>query len=281
MNELSLSTKNKYENLKELVRNLQSVVIGFSGGIDSTLVAKISTEILGQNAIAVIGRSATLPMSDYFSAIETAKSFGARVIEVETEETDNLKFKSNPIDRCYFCKTELFEKLKIIAHENNIKWIADGSIADDLNDYRPGAKARIEQNVISPLLETGFTKNEVRELAKFLNLPNWDKPSSPCLSSRFPYETQITKENLLKIELAEEFLKSNGFKEVRVRFQDEKTARIEIPKNEFEKILNDDLRIKIINEIKRLGFIYVALDLAGLRSGSMNEVLNIQTKIII
>ena len=274
---LKNKTLEKYEKLKLRFRDLESVIIGFSGGIDSTLVVKVATDELKQNAIAVIGRSKTLPESEYFAAKKIANEIGANILEIFTEETDDLKFKSNPIDRCYYCKNELFGKLEEIAIEKNINWICDGSIVDDSFDFRPGTKARKEKNIISPLLEIGFTKSDVRELAEFLKLSNFDKPSSPCLSSRFPYGTEITDEKLLRIEIAEDFMKELGFKIVRVRFHDEKTARIEVMQNEIAKLYQDNLISKIIIKFKEIGFTYITVDLEGFRSGSMNEVLKFET----
>ena len=202
-----------------------------------------------------------------------ATSFGSRYRIVNTEETDNLKFKENPPDRCYFCKTELFGKLQLIADEEGIRWIADGTILDDLGDFRPGMKAKGEHSVRSPLLEAGFGKADVRALARELNIATWDKPSFACLSSRFPYGQGITKENLTKVDSAETFMRDLGFRFFRVRHHDNKTARLEIGPQEFDRLLDATLREKIVGRMKELGFVYVTLDLQGFRSGSMNEVL--------
>ena len=225
---LSEQTILKYEHLRSIVAELGSVVIGYSGGVDSTLLLKVATDVLGTKAIAVIGKSATYPTAEYEEAAALAKGFGARTIEVATEETDVLKFQENPPDRCYFCKTELFGKLTEIAKRENIPWIADGTITDDTGDFRPGMRAKKENNVRSPLLEAELSKNDVREISRHLNLPTWDKPSFACLSSRFPYGFGITKENLTKVDRAETLLRNSGFKHFRVRHHDEKTARIEI-----------------------------------------------------
>ncbi|MBI5020041.1 MAG: ATP-dependent sacrificial sulfur transferase LarE [Ignavibacteriales bacterium] len=265
--------ENKYNRLKTLLGELGKIVIGFSGGVDSTLLLKIAVDTLGKNALAVIGKSATYPVQEYKEALELIRLIGAEYLEVETEETDNLKFRENPIDRCYYCKSELFSKLHGIAEAQNIPWIADGSIVDDLKDFRPGSRASAEQNVRSPLLESGFTKEDVRELSKHLGLPTWDKPSFACLSSRFPYGFGITKEALSKIDQAEMFLRSLGFRAFRVRHHDEKTARIEILPAEIPLILDADIRNSIIEKLKALGFIYITLDLQGYRTGSMNEIL--------
>lgn len=252
---------------------METVVIGFSGGVDSTLLLKVASDVLGPNALAVIGKSATYPVREYKEALALAKSIGARVEEVTTEETDNLKFKENPINRCYYCKTELFSKLHLVAQQHSIRWIADGAIVDDLADFRPGMNAKKEQNVRSPLLEAGLSKTDVRELSKKLGLSTWDKGSFACLSSRFPYGMGITEEALTKIDAAETILHDEGFRYFRVRHHDDRTARIEVGREEIERLLNPDLRNKIVNNLKKLGFTYVTLDLQGYRTGSMNEVI--------
>jgi len=270
--------QSKHENLKNILLEMGSVAIGFSGGIDSTLLIRVATDTLGNNSLAVIGRSETYPTREFEEAIQLAKSFGSRYRIVNTEETDNLKFKENPPDRCYFCKTELFGKLNVIAEEEGIRWVADGTIVDDLGDFRPGMRAKSEQNVRSPLLEAGFTKADVRILSRELGIPTWDKPSFACLSSRFPYGHGITKENLMKVDAAETFMRDLGFRFFRVRHHDDKTARLEIGPQEFGQLFDNTLREKIVNHFKTLGFAYVTLDLQGYRTGSMNEVLSEEEK---
>jgi uncharacterized protein len=265
--------QSKYEQLRSILRDLESVAIGFSGGIDSTLLIRVATEVLGDKALAVIGRSETYPTREFEEAVQMAGSFGSRFRVVNTEETDNLKFRENPPDRCYFCKTELFGKLKSIADEEGIQWIADGTILDDLGDFRPGMKAKGEHSVRSPLLEAGFSKADVRALAFELNIPTWDKPSFACLSSRFPYGQGITKENLTKVDAAETFMRDLGFRFFRVRHHDDRTARLEIGLQEIQRLFDATLRDKIVAKMKELGFVYVTLDLQGFRSGSMNEIL--------
>jgi uncharacterized protein len=270
--------QSKYSHLQSILRELGSVVIGYSGGVDSTLLIKVAADVLGENALAVIGKSETYPTREFEEAVQLAKSFGARYKVVNTEETDNLKFAENPPDRCYFCKTELFSKLRLIAEEEGIPWIADGTITDDVRDFRPGMRAKKEQNVCSPLLVAGFSKNDVRELSKFLGLPTWDKGSFACLSSRFPYWTPITKEALMKIDSAETLFRDLGFRYFRVRHHDDKTARIEVAPQEIHRLLENELREKIVSHLKMLGFTYVTLDLQGYRTGSMNEVLSLEMK---
>jgi uncharacterized protein len=265
--------QSKYTQLRSILLDMGSVAIGFSGGIDSTLLIRVATEVLRDKALAVIGRSETYPTREFEEAVQMAKSFGSRYRIVNTEETDNLKFRENPPDRCYFCKTELFGKLQAIADEEVIRWIADGTIIDDLGDFRPGMKAKSERSVRSPLLEAGFSKADVRALALELNIATWDKPSFACLSSRFPYGQGITKENLTKVDLAETFMRDLGFRFFRVRHHDDRTARLEIGQQEFQRLFDASLREKIVGKMRELGFVYITLDLQGFRSGSMNEVL--------
>lgn len=275
---LSSDLQTKYTQLQSILRDLGSVAIGFSGGIDSTLLIRVATDVLGSRALAVIGRSETYPTREFEEAIRLARQFGSRSRVVKTEETDDLKFRENPPDRCYFCKTELFAKLGAIAAEEGIAWIADGTIVDDLGDFRPGMRAKSEQGVRSPLLESGFTKNDVRILSRELGIPTWDKPSFACLSSRFPYGFGITKENLMKIDAAETYLRDEGFRFFRVRHHDDRTARIEVGPQEFHRIFDADFRDRLVSHFKNLGFTYVTLDLQGYRTGSMNEVLPAEKK---
>lgn len=275
---LSHHVQMKYITLQTILREMGSVAIGYSGGVDSTLLLKVAADVLGTNAVAMIGRSETYPTREFEEAVKIAEGIGARYVVVRTEETDILKFKENPVNRCYFCKTELFGKLSELAAREGLNWIADGTITDDVGDFRPGMKAKTEKNVRSPLLEAGFSKADVRELSRYLGLPTWDKPAFACLSSRFPYGMSITKENLQRIDDAETFLRDHGFRFFRVRFHDERTARIEVGRDEIHRLFDDTLREQLVAYLKRLGFTYITLDLQGYRTGSMNEVVPAEVK---
>ncbi len=276
---ISEKTNSKYEQLREILADMQSVCIGYSGGVDSTLLLAVAANVLGENALAVIGRSATYPTREFEEAMSLAAGIGARTLVVDTEETDVLKFRENPPDRCYFCKTELFSKLSAIAQREGILWIADGTITDDIGDFRPGMKAKNEHKVRSPLLEASLSKAEVREISQHLGLATWDKPSFACLSSRFPYGMEITKESLAQVDNAETILRDAGFRFFRVRFHDTRTARIELGVQEIPRIMEEELRGNVVAGLKALGFTYVTLDLQGYRTGSMNEVLPAEVKL--
>lgn len=260
----------KLEKLKENIKQMGSVAIAFSGGVDSTFLSKISYDLLGKNAVAVTAISATYPKSELDHAKKIAKSIGIKHLFITTEETESKVFMNNPINRCYFCKKELFLKIKTIAKQENLNHVLDGSNFNDTGDYRPGMKALSELEIISPLLEVKLTKQEIRELSKAINLETWNKPAYACLASRFPYGEKITASKLNRVEKAESYLFALGIEQVRVRYHNT-IARIEVSKEDVQNIVqrSED----IVKRLKELGFEYVTLDLEGYRTGSLNEVL--------
>lgn len=267
----------KYENLKSSIKELGSVAIAFSGGVDSTFLAKVCPDVLGDKAIAVTATSSTYPEREFKESKELAKKIGIKQIVIESEETEIDGFSKNPPNRCYYCKHELFSKVKKVAEENGIQYVLDGSNYDDIGDFRPGMHAAQELGVKSPLKEAKLTKNDIRSLSKNLELPTWEKPAFACLSSRFPYGEEITIKKLSMVEKAEEYLRTLEIKQLRVRHHG-KIARIEIDRREMHKFIKLDFR-EISKELKKIGFTYVTLDLTGYRTGSMNEVLNEEEKI--
>jgi uncharacterized protein len=275
----TISLEEKALQLQSILRELSSVVIGFSGGVDSTLLLKIARITLGKEHVrSVIGISETYPERELLEAMRLAESIDAEYETTRTEETDILKFQENPPDRCYYCKSELYDKLEAIRQRIGFNAIIDGTNADDTKEFRPGLRALGERNVHSPLAEVGLTKVEIRELSRRYGLPTADKPSFACLSSRFPYGTSIDREKLRRIDAAENALHDLGFRIVRVRFHDERTARIELGAQELSRAVEPTNRGAIVAELKKLGFTYITLDLAGFRSGSMNEVLSEEVK---
>ena len=263
----------KLEQLKKIFKDMDSVVIGFSGGVDSTFLIRVAKDVLGEKVIAVTASSSTFPEREMKEAIDFAKKLGVSHMIIKSEELDIEGFSKNPKDRCYYCKKELFSKIFKIAKDNNYNFVADGANVDDTGDYRPGMTAARELGVRSPLLEAGMTKNDIRVLSKEMNLPTWDKPSFACLSSRVPYGQEITVEKLQMIDLSEQFLLEIGFKQVRVRHHGD-IARIEVSPEERGKFFNLDVMDKVSQKLNEIGFKYITLDLKGYRTGSMNEVLN-------
>jgi uncharacterized protein len=262
----------KYSALLDYLKEKKSILVAFSGGVDSTFLARAVYEALGENSLAVTARSETYAEREFRESLDLAKLIGIRQKVIHTSELEDENMASNPPARCYYCKHELFSKLLKVATDEGLAFVADGANYDDLGDFRPGMKASEELSVISPLKDLEFTKKDIRDLSKMLDLPTWDKPAMACLSSRFPYGTRITAERVNQVAEAELFLWNLGIREMRVRYHDA-IARIELNRDEMKHIIEQDVSDKIITRFKELGFTYVTLDIQGFRSGSMNEVL--------
>lgn len=272
-----MSLEEKEKRLKEIIKGLESVVVAYSGGVDSTLALKMCQDVLGEKVLAVTARSETYPAVELEDAEEMARGLGVRHLVIETKELEIPGFSHNPPDRCYWCKKELFQKLRALARQEGYKNVVDGANYEDGSDFRPGLRAGRELGIVSPLKEAHFSKADVRSLSRRLGLSTWDKPSYACLASRFAYGDEITREKLIKVARAEEFLREAGFKEFRVRAHGD-VARIEVAKDHLDALLKSPLRERLIASFKKLGFIYITLDLEGYRSGSMNEPLKMTSE---
>jgi uncharacterized protein len=266
----ALPSAEKYDELLEYLTGLESVLVAYSGGVDSTLLAFAAHAVLGEKCCAVLATSDTYPENEAAGARLLAARLGFKLIEVETCELADPKFIANGSDRCYHCKTELFGLLARVAADRGLAHVADGGNADDLSDHRPGRRAASELSVVSPLAQVGLTKAEIRELARDLGLPNWDKPSMACFASRFPYGERITDAGLARVSAAEQSLRELGLSQFRVRAHGT-VARIEVAPQELETAWH--MREQIAKEVREAGFAYAAIDLNGYRTGSMNEVL--------
>ena len=263
----------KLEQLNTIFAEMEQALIAYSGGVDSTLVAKIAYDVLGDRALAITAHSPSLLPEELEDARIQAATIGIPHQVVATHEMDNPNYTSNPVNRCYFCKSELHDTLKPLALQRGYPYVVDGVNADDLRDYRPGIQAAKERGVRSPLAEVGVTKAEVRQLSQQLRLPWWDKPAQPCLSSRFPYGEEITIAKLQRVGRAEIYLRKSGFSNLRVRSEGD-TARIELPPEQIKEfVLTTDLP-QVVSAFQEFGFVYVTLDLEGYRSGKLNQVLN-------
>ena len=275
--ELTADQENKLKRLKEIIADYGSLAVGFSGGVDSSFLIAVAHEILGDRLIAVTGVDASIPEREVKEAKAFCEERGIRQILCTVDPLKEESFRNNSPDRCYFCKHGIFTEIKRIASENGIDYVAEGSNMDDLGDYRPGLRAVEELGVKSPLREAGMYKADIRQISNAMGLPTWSKPAYACLASRFVYGEEITEEKLYMIDRAEQFLIEHGFLEERVRMHGN-VARIEVPPADIPRLASDEIRTAVYDEFRKLGFMYVALDMKGYRTGSMNATLNTDNK---
>lgn len=275
---LSGELQGKRDRLEAALRGMKRVAVAFSGGVDSTVVAKAAVLALGDNALAVTADSASVPRSEIAQARELARLIGIRHVLVKTDEFNDPDYVRNDGSRCYFCKDELYSRVEELLAECGMDAIVSGANLDDLGDYRPGLKAAAEHRVRHPLQEAGFTKENVRALAQHWGLPNWDKPASPCLASRLAPGVTVTPERTGRVEAAEAYLKTLGLREFRVRLHEGELARIEVPPAELARFADPQVGHNVVRRLKELGFRFVTLDLEGFRSGSLNVLVSIENK---
>ncbi len=261
----------KYRQVRMILAEMGSVLVAYSGGVDSALLLKLALDVLGEQALGVIATSPAYEDAETAEALRNAEAMGARVIQIETHELENERYTANGLDRCYHCKTELFSQLSPLAEQYGMQHIAYGLNQDDLGDFRPGQRAAREFGVRAPLQEAGLGKEEIRTIARALGVPVWDKPALACFSSRIPYGTSVTVEALQQIGRAERLLRNLGFRQVRVRHH-ESVARIEVSRADFARLIEEETNRQVVEGLKAIGYAYVTLDLQGFRSGSMNEL---------
>lgn len=273
-----MTFKDKYNSLQQILKKLRKVVVAYSGGVDSTFLLKAAVDTLGtENVLACIGVSASLAKSQYNRAIECAADIGTEIEEVEVHEVLDTKYSANNPDRCFHCKSHLYTALQDLARKKGFDNVICGCNFNDMDDFRPGNKAASIYGVLSPLAEAGMTKDDIRNMSRELNLPTADIPASPCLASRLTYGLEVTEQRLKQVEEAEDFLRTLGFVEFRVRHHDA-IARIEIPPEDMDKITTEPKRQRIVEKLKSIGFKYITVDLQGFRSGSLNELLTKEQK---